>query len=223
MKMKKWLMLIFSILMFSLIVMFSLLIYGRLVGFPNERHNLSIIVKEYVETKYGLTPTSIQISFSIDGMDSALVSTNELPFTFTVYISRKNKNVRHDLYLEALTKHHLENLIGDKLIDLIDVNNIRVVLETRFSKNSNLTIEKLNSNPNIVLNNPNISYFCSVDDANIDLERSYMIFSRITQFFNPTCIYIHHVETDSKKISIYIKKNDFNKVQKKEDLIKFIK
>ena len=223
MKMKKWLMLILSILIFSLILMFSLLIYGRLVGFPNERHNLSIIVKEYVETKYGLTPTSIQISFSIDGMDSALVSANELPFTFTVYISRKNKNVRHDLYLEALTKHHLESLIGDKLLDLIDVNNIRVVLETRFSKNSNLTIEKLNSNPNIVLNNPNILYFCSVDDANIDLERSYMIFSQITQFFNPTCIYIYNVEMDSKKMSIYIKKNDFNKVQKKEDLIKFIK
>ena len=216
MKMKKWLMLIL------LILMFSLLIYGWLFGFPNERHNLSIKVKEYVETKYGLTPTSIQISFSIDGMDSALVSTNELPFTFQVYISRKKKNVWHDLYLEALTEHHLENLVGDKLIDLIDVNNIRVVLENRFSKNSNLTIEKLNSNPNTVLNNPNISYFCSVDDAKIDLERSYMIFSQITQFFNPTCIYINHVEMDSQKISIYIKKNDFNKVQKKEDLMKFI-
>lgn len=216
MKMKKWLMLILPILMFSL------LIYGWLFGFPYERHNLSVKVKEYVETKYGLTPTSIKISFSIDGMDSALVSTNELPFTFEVYISRKKKNVWHDLYLEALTKHYLENLIGDKLNDLIDVNNIRVVLENRFSKNSNLTIEKLNSNPNMVLNNPNISYFCSVDDANIDLERSYMIFSQITQFFNPTCIYIYNVEMDSKKMSIYIKKNDFNKVQKKEDLIKFV-
>lgn len=215
MKIKTWLILILPILMFSL------LIYGRLFGFPNERRNLSVKVKEYVETKYGLTPTSIQISFSIDGMDSALVSTNELPFSFEVYISRENKNVKHDLYLEALTKHYLENLIGDKVIDLIDVNNIRVVLETRFSKNSNLTIEELNSNPNIVLNNPNILYFCSVDDASIDLERSYMVFSRITQFFNPTSIYIYNVEMDSKKMSIYIKKNDFDRVQKKEDLIKF--
>lgn len=213
--MKKWLMLILPILMLSL------LIYGWLFGFPNERHNLSIKVKEYVETKYGLTPTSIQISFSIDGMDSALISTNELPFTFQVYVSRKKKNVWHDLYLEALTEHYLENFVGDKLIDL-DVNNIRVVLENRFSKNSNLTIEKLNSNPNIVLNDSNISYFCSVDDANIDLERSYMIFSQITQFFDPTSIYINHVEMDSKEKSIHIKKNDFNKVQKKEDLIKFI-
>lgn len=217
MKIKKWLILILPILMFSL------LIYGRLFGFPNERRNLLVKVKEYVETKYGLTPTSIQISFSIDGMDSALVSTNELPFNFEVYISRENKNVKHDLYLEALTKHYLENLIGDKVIDLIDVNNIRVVLETRFSKNSNLTIEELNSNPNIVLNNPDILYFCSVDDASIDLERSYMVFSRITQFFNPTSIYIYNVEMDSKKMSIYIKKNDFDRVQKKEDLIKFIK
>lgn len=213
--MKKWLILILPILMFSLLV------YGWLFGFPNERHNLSIKVKEYVETKYGLTPTNIKISFSIDGMDSALISTNEPPFTFQVYISRKKKNVWHDLYLEALTEHHLENLVSDKLIGLVDVNNIRVVLENRFSKNSNLTIEKLNSNPNIVLNNPNISYICAVDDANIDLERSYMIFSQITQFFNPTCVYINHVEMDGKKMSIYIKKNDFNKVQKKEDLIKF--
>lgn len=215
--MKKWIILVLPILMFSL------LIYGRLVGFPIERHNLSVKVKEYAETKYGLTPTSIQISFSIDGMDSALVSTNELPFTFKVLINRKEKNVWGDLYLEALTKHHLEILIGDKLIDLIDVNNIRVVLESRFSKNSNLTIEKLNSNPNIVLNDPNILYFCSVDDANIDLEKSYMIFSRITQFFNPTCIYIHNVEMNGEKMSIYIRKNDFNKVQKKEDLMDFIR
>lgn len=205
-----------------LILMFFLLIYGCLFGFPNEKHILSIKVKDYVETKYGLTPTNTQISFSIDGLDSALVETNELPFSIQVYINRKKKHVWHDLYLEALTEHYLKNLVGDKLIDLIDVSNIRVVLENRFSKNSNLTIEKLNSNPNIVLNNPDISYFCSVDDVKIDIERSYLIFRQITQFFSPTCIYINNVEMDGKKMLIYIKKNDFNKIQRKEDLMNFI-
>lgn len=216
MKIKKWLMLILPILILFFFI------YGWLDGFPNEKRNLSIKVKEYVETEYGLTPTSIRISFSIDGMDIATVSTNEPPFTFDVLINREEKNVWSDLYIDALVDYHLEKFIGDKLINLIDANNIRVVLTSRFAKHSDLTVEELNSDPSIVLNNPKISYFCSVDAINMDLERIYMIFSQITQFFNPVSIYIHDVEMDGKEMLIRINEDNFNKVQKKEDLIKFI-
>ena len=210
---KKWIKII-------LLLICVCLLFSGLVGFLLRKSYLISVVQNYVEEKYHLTPTDIKISFSIDGMDNAVVLTEELPFAFRVYINREKKEVWHDLYLEALIEHLLEEYIGEKLDSLIDKKDIRVVLEDRFSEsNSDLTIDKINVNPNIVLENTNITYFCSVDDVEMGSEKSFQIFNRITEYFNPTSIYFNYVDTDNKENSVCIKNIDFSKVHNNEDLL----
>jgi len=204
--------------------MLLFLIYGWLFGFPGERVKLSKEVKRYVEENYRLTPTDIQISFSIDGMDGASVTTKEWPFTFDVFIHRDKKKAWSDLYLESLTEYYLRGFVAEKLSSLIDADDIRVVLETRFSKNnSTITVKEINDNPLILLDNPNISYFCSIDDVKIGTERSYLIFNQIIRFFNPTSIYFRYFENDGKEKSVCIREEDFNKIKNKEDMMSVIK
>lgn len=207
-----------------LILLFSFILWNWLFGFPYEKNNLISEVRRYVETKYELTPTNIQISFSIDGMDSAWVSTEEMPFSFQVHISRKRKKVLGDLFLESLSEFYLEELISKELVSFVDVDDIRVVLENRFSKSDpELTFEEINANPNIILSSPDISYYCSVYGVKIGSENSLLIFNQITEFFNPTRIYFHYDDADGKEKSVCIKANDYNKIHKKEDFVSVIK
>ena len=203
-----------------LLLICTCLLLSGLFGFWLRRGHLVSEVQNYVKEKYHLTPTDIRISFSIDGMDNAFVTTKELPFAFEVYISRESKEVWHDLYVESLVEHWLEEFISGKLVSLVDKNDIRVVLENRFSEsNSKLTVEKITVNPNIVLENPDITYFCSVDGIEMGSERSFQIFNQITKYFNPTSIYFNYVDTGNKENSVCIKKIDFSKIQNKEDLL----
>ena len=76
----------------SFILILSFVIYGRLFGFPSEKKIISGEVDRYIRTEYGLTPTNIEVSFSIDGMNSAFVSVKEYPFSIRVYVNRETKN-----------------------------------------------------------------------------------------------------------------------------------
>lgn len=221
MNFRKWIIPIFLLLLVSFLI--CIWLFSSL----NENYNvvteIKREVKNYVETKYRLTPSNIQFSFSIDGVDCAWVSTKEMPFEFQVYINRDNQKVTHDLYLESLSAYLLEKLVREKLNSFVDVNNIRVVLETRFSENSGMTVEKINDNPNILLSNPDISYFCSVDGVEIDSEECYLIFDQITQVLNPTCINFSFVEASGEEKYVSIKKNDFSSIQNKENLQALLK
>ena len=213
---KRWIIILLFVL---LLIVF---LYGWLFGFPWERQKGIAEVKKYVEETYHLTTTDISLSFSPDGMNTAFVSTKELPFNFQVYISRNDRKVWGDLYLEKLVEHNIERKIVEKVGNLVDENNIKVVLENRFSRtNPELDIEDINLNPDIVFKLPQIVYFCSINDIQTDYERSFSIFKEITKNFNPTRIYFHYNEKDNEKFTICIKKEDFIKINNSQDLLLF--
>lgn len=64
----------------ALVLAILFVVSGWLFGFPNEKAKLRAEVQKYVETRYDLTPTDIQVSFSIDGMDVARVYDKGISF-----------------------------------------------------------------------------------------------------------------------------------------------
>ena len=174
----------FTVMTLTLLV-FTFLFWGWLFGFPWEKIQGIIEVKKYVKEKYDLTITDVKISFSIKGMDSALVSVEELPFSFQVNILRDTKQVWGDFYLDSLIKFKLEEFIRDKVDLLGDDAKCRVVLENRFTdKYQHFTVEDVNDNPNILLESPEITYFCSIDGIRVGTQRSFLIFKEVTENFS---------------------------------------
>lgn len=199
-------------------------VFGWLVGFPNEKKRLRAEVSKYIEINYGLTPTDIDVSFSLDGMDSARVLTKEFPFRFDVSVNRKNKTISNDLYLESLTEYCLEKQIEKKKGSSSNDIDIRVELETRFSKTSpKVTPEEIQAEPNRLLNDSTIRYYCAMSGKEMDFQKYYSVFSQVTSFFAPTCIYIYYLNTEGKEKSICIKKEDFPKIHNAEDIASFAK
>jgi len=202
--------------------LFTFLLCGWLIGFPWERQKGIAEVKKYVEETYHLTTTDISLSFSIDGMNTAIISTKELPFKFQVYINREDKKVWGDLYLEALVEFNLERFIMEKIVTLENDVKVRVSLENRFSRTfPELTVEDVNSNPNVILEVPQISYFCSIDGVEPGTEESFYVFKQITKYFNPTSIYFKYLNNRNNiENTVYIRNSDFDRIISAEDLLK---
>lgn len=204
----------------SFILILSFVIYGRLFGFPSEKKIISGEVDRYVRTEYGLTPTNIEVSFSIDGMNSAFVSVKEYPFSIRVYVNRETKKCWGDLYLESLVEYRLEMLVYEKVSSFVDPNNIIIGLERRFTKGkTKLNADEINANPNILLNNPEVVYYCMITRIEKDFEKSYKIFNQITKFFTPTSIDFHYAESKGEKVHLTVKRRDFDKIHNKNDFI----
>ena len=178
----------------SFILILSFVIYGRLFGFPSEKKIISGEVDRYIRTEYGLTPTNIEVSFSIDGMDSAFVSVKEYPFSIQVYVNRETKKCWGDLYLESLVEYRLEMLVYEKVSSFVDPNNIIIGLERRFTKGKT----KLNAD---------------------EINANHKIFNQITKFFTPTSIDFHYAESKGEKVHLTVKRRDFDKIHNKNDFI----
>ncbi len=198
----------------ALVLAILFVVSGWLFGFPNEKAKLRAEVQKYVETRYDLTPTDIQVSFSIDGMDVARVMTKEYPFGFDVSVSREEKKAVHDLYLEALAEYCMEKRISDKIGAVPSGTYIHIRLETRFSKtNPQITPEEIQAEPDGLFNNPAIRYYCSVSGKETDLQKYYPIFSKITEVSEPSCVYI---DIEKNAQSVCIKKEGlFKNTQRK--------
>lgn len=197
------------ILIITFVVFFILL--GLFVGFSWERGQGIKEVKKYVEEKYNLTPKEISISFSIKGMDGAMVWTEEYPFGFDVYVNRDSKKVWGDLFLESFVEYNLEDQINKEVEILSDTPKVNVILETRFSKDEReVSLEKITENPDSILNNPQISYSCYINGLDPKTKKAFQIFKIITDNFNPTSIRFYYIAEDKKEKNILFDKNDYD-------------
>ena len=213
--MKKWYLtaLIVAIVLSLLTVLFI----GSISGFPWERREASKAIKEYVKTEYNLTVTDVDVGFSVDGMNYCRVFTEEHDFSFEVMIRRNSYTIWGDWYLNRLVEHTLESFMERK-INLTDkLEDVRVVLENKFSKDYPLTVNDVYSNPEIVLELSEITYFCSIDAESLVSERTYTIFKAVVESFNPTSIYFHFQD----KSSICINSDNYSKILNAKDLIVF--
>ena len=180
--------------------------------------------RKYVQEVYNLTPTESQLSLSIDGMDSVTVWTKELPFYFDVYLHIENGQVWCDTYLESLIEYKLDQLVFEKLPGYVDEQDLGVILEsTVSSKNPPVTIDKVNADPNILINNPKVHYHYCVFNANLSMQKYYIIYSRIVNNFNPTAVSFGYIKKNGKKSYVTIDSSEFSEINNVYDLSRVIK
>lgn len=205
------------IILFAIISAISVIIICKIMS-------IKASARKYVQEVYNLTPIESQLSLSIDGMDSVTVWTKELPFYFDVYLHIENGQVWCDTYLETLIEYKLKQLVSKKLAGYVSERDISVTLEsTVSSKNPPVTIDEVNADPSILINNPNVDYDCCVYDVKFGTQQCYMIYSRIVNNFNPTSISFGYINENNKRDYVFIDNWEFSEINNVYDLSRVIK
>lgn len=180
--------------------------------------------RKYVQEVYNLTPTESQLSLSIDGMDSVTVWTKELPFYFDVYLHIENGQVWCDTYLESLIQYKLKQLVLEKLPKYVDEHDICVVLDsTVSSKNPPVTIDEVNDDPSILINNPKVHYHYCVLNTNLGLQKYFIIYFQIVNNFNPTDVTFSYINKKGEIDYASIDNSEFSEINNVYDLSRVIK
>ena len=209
--------------MITLIIIFTI-ISAVSVAIICKIMSIKASAKKYVQEVYNLTPTESQLSLSIDGMDSVTVWTKELPFYFDVYLHIENGQVWCDTYLESLIEYKLEQLVLEKLPKYVDEHDICVTLESTVStKNPPVTIDEVNADPSILINNPNVDYDCSVFNTDLSMQTYFIIYSRIVNNFNPTDVTFSYINKKGEIDYASIDNSEFSEINNVYDLSRAIK
>ena len=175
------------------ITLLGYFLFGWLCGFPGERKKVALSVNEYIK-KYDIYDAELLIGFAPDGMNSARVHSNVIPFEFDVSFGRDDYTVFGDTYAESLVEYNLESLIMES-IQSPYVQKVIVVSYYRFSKDErDEIIEKVNADPNVIFNIPDIEYGCILSVTNTAEEELFKISEEIMTNFNPAHVSFYDVD-----------------------------
>lgn len=220
----------------AIFVFFALLFVsiGMMVGFPWERMRASSTARQYVINTYHLNPTKTEVHFLLDdGTNEVSVFTKELPFSFSVGVSRRDLTyASNDDYLEKLVEYKLSKAIRTDVTDMLYKNmDIYIFMNIGLTRQSpkGLSIEMVKKDPEKAFDKLKGGYYVvleydKVQKSNfsineIDNDTNYKIMKKVLSKYRPSSFEINYRTENATVGRASI--DDFNKIQNSKDLEKY--